>query len=227
MTDSRIFYLRISEYEAAAEQTALFRAWLQPEKRIRMDRFHQKADYLRSLLGDAAIRMLYTACTGNPPQSAVFVYGKHGKPQFAAFHPFRFSISHSGDYTVCCISDQECGVDIEEIQTAGRRIPLSVFAENEQQYLKHLEGTAYDLESSRLWTFKESYVKYTGEGLFQDFRSFSLIQQHGGLPETLRYKGCVLKSTYFCGQYALSTCGTGLFPAPERIEPASILRCFK
>lgn len=93
-------------------------------------------------------------------------YGKKGKPYLREY-PYYFNLSHSGEYVVCAVSDQEIGADIQQcvsvdvVRLAGR-----FFSPEECKAL-----AAYETESEkrqfffRQWTRKEAYGKLIGEGI--------------------------------------------------------------
>ena len=93
-------------------------------------------------------------------------YGRNGKPYFKDY-PIQFNLSHSGEYVLCGVSDQEIGVDIQEIRNANKvSLAKRFFSEGECMALERCES---DKERSqmffRMWTRKEAYGKLTGEGI--------------------------------------------------------------
>jgi 4'-phosphopantetheinyl transferase len=89
---------------------------------------------------------------------------EYGKPYLSggAFH---FNLSHSGDMVVCAISEKQIGVDIEQIEDIKENIARRFFTKYENQYLNQYKEERKRNEFFRLWTMKESYMKYTGEGM--------------------------------------------------------------
>jgi 4'-phosphopantetheinyl transferase len=86
-------------------------------------------------------------------------YGKNGKPYIKG-NDIYFNLSHSGNMAVCAVSKNEIGVDIEEVERADFKISKRIFTESE---ISHINNS--DDEYIRLWTLKESYMKYCGSGL--------------------------------------------------------------
>lgn len=82
-----------------------------------------------------------------------------GKPYFADKQGLFLSLSHSGEYAVCAVSDVPIGVDIQKWQDTKHSILKRILCPGE-------EGT----DLFRLWTAKEACVKCTGMGLSKDFR---------------------------------------------------------
>ncbi len=95
-----------------------------------------------------------------------------GKPYLVAEPGVHFSLSHSGGWAVCAVSDHPVGVDIEKCEPGRRDIASRFFHKEEVRYLNSLLPTARDDAFYSLWTLKESFVKSTGRGLDLPLRSF-------------------------------------------------------
>lgn len=86
-----------------------------------------------------------------------------GKPYFPALPHIQFSISHSRTLILCALSDRPVGVDIEDIRPRRDSLPAYALTEPEFARYQSLGGdwsTFYVL-----WTRKEAWCKYTGQGL--------------------------------------------------------------
>ncbi len=95
-----------------------------------------------------------------------------GKPYIAELPELHFSISHSGGFWVCAFCDTEVGLDLQEVKIAREeQVARRFFHPSE---IVWLEEHGFD-EFSRLWTYKESYVKYTGTGLRDGLDYFSVV----------------------------------------------------
>lgn len=93
------------------------------------------------------------------------VYEKNKKPYIKGNRVY-FSLSHSGDFALCAISDSEVGADIEKIKNVKLDMAQRIYRESE---CKKIFGCKTKQEQNemfiRLWTLKESYMKLKGEGL--------------------------------------------------------------
>jgi len=86
-----------------------------------------------------------------------------GKPWFPSAAHIHFNLSHSGRYAVCAIGNREVGVDIEAVRPRGATLPQ--FSFNAEEYHKYLcNGGTWEAFYT-IWTRKEAWCKYTGEGL--------------------------------------------------------------
>ncbi len=85
-----------------------------------------------------------------------------GKPYFAGRPDRWLSLSHSGGYALCALSeDGEVGVDIEVVRPHRPELPAYALTEAEQ---RAFDGSWE--EFTRLWTRKESWCKQTDRPLY-------------------------------------------------------------
>lgn len=102
-----------------------------------------------------------------------YISGENGKPFFKNHPEIHFNISHSKSCVICSVSDNPVGCDTEKIGKADLRIAKRFFAEKEKNFVNSITNTEEQNESFyRIWTLKESYIKYTGNGLAQGLASF-------------------------------------------------------
>ena len=101
-----------------------------------------------------------------------------GKPRYSAFPDLHFSISHSGELWLCAVGDRPLGLDVQRILTARRAesIARRFFHPEERAFL----AAAGDPDAFfTVWTAKESYVKYTGQGIDGNFAAFAAADADG------------------------------------------------
>lgn len=86
-----------------------------------------------------------------------------GKPFFPSLSRIHFNLSHSGGLALCALSPFPVGVDIESIRPRREGLPRYALTQQEYKSYQELGGDwpAFYL----LWTRRESWCKYTGEGL--------------------------------------------------------------
>ena len=99
-----------------------------------------------------------------PPFSFFYKYGEQGKTQIVNF-PKKFNLSHSGDYVVCGVSNGEVGVDIQKWVPYKERTAERFFAKEEWELLQEKDEQERTELFYRLWSRKEAYGKYTGQGI--------------------------------------------------------------
>ena len=95
-----------------------------------------------------------------------------GKP-YLDNSKLHFNISHSQQYVVCAIGEVELGVDIQyHKKNDTKLVAKRSMSVGEWQAYQEADNQAkffYDL-----WAKKESYLKYTGEGIRRDMRLLTL-----------------------------------------------------
>lgn len=125
--------------------------------------------------------------------------GPHGKPFFKNLPNFHFNISHSGELKVIAVSDSNIGIDIEKLRTPNLSVTRR-FCEDEYTYVtQNASPTAF----FEVWTKKEAYLKYLGEGLHAELNSFSVFRTDTPI------------KTFKKGDYIISVCGTENFEIIE------------
>lgn len=81
-----------------------------------------------------------------------------GKPVFAAGNGPWFSLSHSGRYVLCVVSDDTVGGDVQQM----RKVNLSIARRlhpDEREWLEGYSEERREEEFFRLWARKEAWVK--------------------------------------------------------------------
>ena len=87
------------------------------------------------------------------------VYADSGK----AVSDVHVSVSHSGGYWACVVSDRACGLDLQEMRpAAAERLADRFFTPQEGRYIKEAGLNGF----YELWTRREALAKYTGLGFF-------------------------------------------------------------
>ena len=126
--------------------------------------------------------------------------GKRGKPLFPDFPQLRFNLSHSGRLTLCALSHLPVGVDIEQLRPRGASLPRYALTAAEYAAWEAAGGGWPAFYA--LWTRREAWCKYTGQGLKPQWKQ--------DIPATGLSFGA------YCGEgWQASVCG--LEPPPEAI----------
>ncbi len=96
-------------------------------------------------------------------------YNEHGRPYLNGLD---FNISHTGDYVVMALSDFPVGCDIEQIRRGKDSIIKRFFSTSEKEWMEDAKNR--QAAFCQIWTARESYVKYTGEGISLDFQRYEV-----------------------------------------------------
>lgn len=92
------------------------------------------------------------------------------KPKFDTDKLF-FSVSHSGKLWACGISDHNIGIDLQEKRACKVDLIASkFFSTDEKDFCKGNPDRFFEI-----WSAKESYVKFTGSGIDENFKRFSVL----------------------------------------------------
>ena len=116
--------------------------------------------------------------------------GEYGKPYFLHHPELHFNISNSGDWILMALSGVNVGIDIQMMTDIPlKRIGKRVFAPDEyESFLKMDEQRDYFF---REWVLRESYIKWTGEGLGRDMRSLPDDAWQALIPAPDGYKAAI------------------------------------
>ena len=102
---------------------------------------------------------------------------KGGKPVIADEKHF-FNLSHSGMYAVCAYGLSPSGVDIQKETPDRFHIAERCFTEGEQALIREQGPEMF----TRIWARKESYLKFTGQGIRVPLNSFEVLPGEQTLP---------------------------------------------
>ena len=136
------------------------------ERQNKILKYKLADDRKRSLA--AGLIMNKILIENNIPANSI-CYGSNGKPYADGIF---FNVAHSGNYAFGVSSDCEIGCDVEIIKQAHLDIAKRFFTESEYNYISDSENK--DNIFFKLWTIKESYIKFTGEGLRTPLNSFEI-----------------------------------------------------
>lgn len=130
------------------------------------------------------------------PLELVLDYGKKGKPYLKEY-PYFFNLSHSGEYVICAVSDQEIGADIQQcVSTDVERLAGRFFSAEECKVLAEYET---ERERRRFffrqWARKEAYGKLIGEGIAGTI-TVNLLPGAGGEAKELCWQEWDLSERY-------------------------------
>lgn len=182
--------------EGKEEQTGRLLGLLPPESRNKA--LSRKGAALLTALGELVrVRMMDAAGVGYE-----VAYGKNGKPYAPGADGVAFSISHSGCAAAGALltGGGEVGVDIERVDRGNdlrhKRIAARFYTDAERAYIDASDDR--ELSFYTVWTRKESYLKYTGDGITHPLTEVDTVR----LPDGVSVVSRVIKAAG--GEYALS-----------------------
>lgn len=150
---------------------------------------------------DGRLRLAAARDAGLDVNAAELIVARtaEGKPYFPQ-SGLHCSVTHSGGIWLCAISALPVGVDLQRHQECDRnRIAKRFFHPDEARWLETREDAFFDV-----WCAKESYVKYTGEGMVCGLDGFSAVTGDGMAG---RIGGAELRRVDFSPDFVLYVCG--------------------
>lgn len=190
---AQVFLYNLHDLEEAVYP--LFYQAVTSKRQERADRYYRKEDAIRCVMSEVLVRYVYHHIR-NDKNLPDIVYPSQGKPYLSNDRGFHFSVSHTGDYVAVGYAPGEIGIDIEQINRPLNRksIAISVFTPEEQAYVfgtygeKEISETSFSEEGdllrfAKLWTAKESYLKYLGCGFGKSPLSFFVNPEAGTICE--------------------------------------------
>ena len=153
-------------------------ARVSPQRREKIARLRAEGAQ-RFSLGAALLLDRLLADAGLAP-AGDFAFGAQGKPYLPDRPGVHFSLSHSGDYVLCALSDSELGCDVETPRRCDLALASRFFHAEEAAWLFSLPQAEQKAAFLRLWTLKESYIKALGLGLALPLDSFCILPAPGG-----------------------------------------------
>lgn len=158
-----IYYMRFSTSVSHHEKD-LYIQFLSEERQKRVHRIKsskaalecmQTGLFLRYGLENAGEKSLYQRLAA----------GENGKP-YIRDSRVQFNLSHSGDFVMLMIADQECGIDLQtQVKNQERLAKRIMHQEEYAAYTAEEDGFPKSELLSWCWCAKEAYLKYTGDGI--------------------------------------------------------------
>jgi 4'-phosphopantetheinyl transferase len=144
---------------------------LDEEERGRATRIRHLETQSHFVMVRSGLRLLlarYLACAADTIR---FTLGNKGKPRLAGTEPGQglvFNVSHSGDCGLIALAcDTALGVDVEKRRAMANLVGIAerCFSSGELAHWRALPLEQRQQAFFTLWSFKESFVKATGEGI--------------------------------------------------------------
>lgn len=85
-----------------------------------------------------------------------------------------FNLSHSGNYVLCVCGDERVGCDIQIVKSYNERIAKRFF--NSEEYNLLCASDNKETDFTRLWTLKESVLKFQGTGISGGLDSYDFSE---------------------------------------------------
>ena len=183
MDNNRLYFININS--VSNENYDKYYFLIDEDRRNRVDKYINENDRKLSICSGM---LLKHALKNLNIEDYKLKYNEYGKPYLVG-NNYYFNISHSKDYAICVIADDEIGCDIEYIRDFNIKIAQRYF--NNEEYEDILIDNSKD-KFYRYWTLKESFIKNVGLGLSLSLNSFRII-----LNNNIEIKQSVNNSNYY------------------------------
>jgi len=165
-----VYFLKL-DFNINDHELLVLEKTISPQRVEYAKQYHQKKDYIRSLLSSA---LLYYALDKNGIDKKDIIIEKSpmGKPFLKNSKDFKnidFNITHSGDWVACAIDSGGIGIDIEQIKDINFTEFEEILSPKETEYINGKLKNFY-----QIWTLKESLLKALGVGVNKDLSSFTV-----------------------------------------------------
>ena len=123
------------------------------------------------------------------------------------------SLSHSGGYTVCAVSNGKVGVDLQKtgsLRKETREAYLDRLLRLAQRFYHPADAAWIQTDPERrfytVWSAKEAYVKLTGTGIDGSFETFRVIPAEGPAGPAWCCDGAYYEALPFAEDFSLCVC---------------------
>lgn len=177
------------------------------EKKKTVKKFYYDIDRYRTISGYSLLK--YLAKKYYNISEYTFRYNKYGKPYFNEYENIFFNISHSHEWVICGISNNEIGVDVEKIKDLKNKayilgVAKQIMTDDELEHLKKCNGNTLNSEFFRYWTAKEALLKCIGSGLADSLNYKICPAENGSF--TVENDIVNIKHINLSDEYFLSVC---------------------
>lgn len=149
---TEVYILKYGDAPLPEEGLALLPRW----RRRRLERLRY-APAREASLGTGLLWRYVMERHGVDPEEPVR-FLQAGKPVFSGRSDLHFSLSHSGPYAMCAISDWPVGVDVQQIKAVHMSVARR-FHFRERDWLAEQPQDEQQRAFFRIWTRKEAWVK--------------------------------------------------------------------
>ncbi len=167
---TEVFVLKNSATPLAEEHAELLPRW----RRRRLERLRYAPAREASFGAGLLWRYVMERHGVHPEEPVRFLQA--GKPVFAQRDDLQFSLSHSGPYAMCAISDDPVGVDVQQIKPIHMSVARR-FHFRERDWLAEKPRDEQNHAFFQIWTRKEAWVKAVSQDQLLDLDQEDVI--HG------------------------------------------------
>lgn len=145
-------------------------------RKNKINKIRKIEDKNKSAFAELILKYALKEYYSKPYKNLTFSFSKYGKPTLENYPDIHFNLSHSHKAILCAIAKYPVGADIEYIRKIDLETSNIFLNKNEIDLFHPLTNDLF----FKLWTAKESYLKYEGRGFSLNPKSITLNQSHQG-----------------------------------------------
>lgn len=170
-----IYYLPITSTNWNQTDNQLLK-YVSPQRQKRISKFVFDVDKKLTLYSGLIIRWALSNMSEIPVADLRFYSEPNQKPHLLPISSLDFSISHTRNAILCCLSSTaRVGADIEKIADAPFEIMKHAFHFEEIKYVENAPVSNADYRFYEIWTRKEAYTKSIGTGLSEKLSAINTL----------------------------------------------------
>lgn len=190
-----IYYLDKLEKITDA-QFNYFNKYCIADRQKKVATYHFRSDQIQSVMAYVLLRVALQLEYGINDRPE-FEFDKNTKPHLAGYDNIQFNLSHCKCSVVCALSSKCVGVDVQEITEYDNLLAQYFMTPMEYDSTRKEKS---DLEFTRIWTLKESYGKYVGNGICYNMKrylAFDGITSGGLISKSYSFPEYIISSTSY------------------------------
>ena len=161
-------------------------------------RYKFTADRNRTLWAELLVRAVIAKKFSRTVEEIQIERDLNGKP-YVVDGSLMISLAHSDNWAACSVGEVPSGVDVEENFSDALTVAENFFTAQEYRQLCKLEGRTRGEKFLSFWTIKESFVKFIGRGIDDDFAAIDAT-------EILSGRGKVVGRNFFLSGAVVGIC---------------------
>ncbi len=138
---------------------------------------------------------------------AVYEVNEFGCPEIKNIENFNFSLSHSGELSICSFSKNGVGCDVQLIEKPNFKVAKRFFHKNEFEFLERVSTDKIN-DFYKIWTAKEAVTKLFKMGFYMRFSAFCVTEDKFS-PFIIVYDKKIYLKYFLKGEYCICVASEG------------------
>lgn len=192
-------------------------------RREKIGKQRQKKNRIQSISAGLLLRysFLQEGYTKDEWEYSKIQYDPSGKPRIVQYPEFCYSLSHSGDWVICGVHSKELGADIQEMRPWKENVAKRFYAIEEYDKIMQAKEAERQALFYQMWTAKESYGKFTGDGIGKGICQYLVDIKAGRITDTECDVYAGIRHYHTLPEYMVCVCAREYDTFPEEIEVIS------